>query len=107
MQNKSHSGRFRHISAYFGIIKHILTSSGMIRHIQAYSEACQRSTIKRFAKIVQGYNYLCKIKIIVQGFIQAILMSIRRHKELNLLIEFSNSIFIKSNFKLFQNKFVY
>ena len=50
---------------------------------------------------------------ILQGFIQAILMSGRRHKKLNLLIEFSNSFFIKSNFKAFwhqnyvQNTLVY
>ena len=31
--------------------------------------------------------------ISLQGFIQAILMSVRRHKKLNLLIEFSNSFF--------------
>ena len=37
----------------------------------------------------------------IQGFIQAILMSIRWHKKLNLLIEFSNSIFIKFYFKAF------
>ena len=37
----------------------------------------------------------------IQGFIQAILMSIRRHKKLNLVIEFSNPIFIKVYFKAF------
>ena len=36
-----------------------------------------------------------------QGFIQAILMSVRRHKKLNLLIEFSNSIFIKFYLKTY------
>ena len=47
----------------------------------------------------------------VQGFIQAILMSGRRHKKLNLLIEFS--IFIKFYFKAYwrwiciQNKLAY
>ena len=39
-----------------------------------------------------------------QGFIQAILMPVRRHKKLNLLIEFSNSIFIKFYFIAFQHK---
>ena len=29
----------------------------------------------------------------MQEFMQAILMSVRQHKKLNLLIEFSNSIF--------------
>ena len=37
----------------------------------------------------------------LQGFIQAISMSGRRHKKLNLQIEFSNSIFIKFCFKGF------
>ena len=36
-----------------------------------------------------------------QGFIQAIFMSVRRHKKLNLLIEFSNWIFIKFFFKAY------
>ena len=36
----------------------------------------------------------------IQGFIQTILMSIRQQKKLNLLIEFSNSIFIKFYFKV-------
>ena len=39
----------------------------------------------------------------IQGFIQAILMYGRRHKKLNLLIEFSNSIFIKFCFKAYKN----
>ena len=38
-------------------------------------------------------------EIQIQGYIQAILMSGRRHKKLNLLIEFSNSTFIKFYFK--------
>ena len=37
----------------------------------------------------------------LQKFIQAILMSGRPHKKLNLLIEFSNSIFIKFYFKAY------
>ena len=40
----------------------------------------------------------------LQEFIHAILMSVKRHKKLNLLIEFekfSNSIFIKFYFKAF------
>ena len=36
-----------------------------------------------------------------QEFIQAILMSSRQHKKLNLLIEFSNSIFRKFYFKAY------
>ena len=36
-----------------------------------------------------------------QGFIQAILMSVRLYKKLNLLIEYSNSMFIKFYFKAY------
>ena len=42
--------------------------------------------------VIFDNNRIC---IYSQGFIQAILMSGRRHKILNLLIEFSSSIFIK------------
>ena len=38
-----------------------------------------------------------------QGFIQAILMSGRRHKKLNLLIQFLNSIFIKLYFETYRH----
>ena len=41
------------------------------------------------------------IKMPTQGFIQAILVSVRQHKKLNLLIGFSNSIFIIFYFKAF------
>ena len=37
----------------------------------------------------------------LQGFIQAILMSVRQNKKPNLLIEFSNSIFIQFYFEAF------
>ena len=37
----------------------------------------------------------------IQGFIQAILMSGRRHKKLNLLFKFSNSIFVKFYIKAY------
>ena len=37
--------------------------------------------------------------ILIQRFIQAILVSVRRHKKLNPLIEFSNSIFTNFVFK--------
>ena len=36
-----------------------------------------------------------------QGFIQAILMSVRLHKNLDFLMEFSNSVFVKFYFKQF------
>ena len=36
-----------------------------------------------------------------QRFIKAIWMSVRRYRKLNLLIEFSNSIFIKFYFKAY------
>ena len=48
-----------------------------------------------------------------KGFMQAILMGGRRHKKLNLVVEFSNSIFIKFYFKAYwdsiciQNKLSY
>ena len=48
-----------------------------------------------------------------QGFIQAILMPVRQHIKLNILTEFSNSIFTKCYFKAcwhrtcIQNKLVY
>ena len=38
---------------------------------------------------------------VLQGFIQVLLMSGRQHKMLNLLSEFSNSIFIKIYFKAY------
>ena len=41
------------------------------------------------------------LSILSQEFIQAILTFGRRHKKLNLLIEFSNSIFIKFYFKAY------
>ena len=44
-----------------------------------------------------------KKQYIEEVFIQTILMSGRRHKNLNLLIEFSNSIFIKFCFKAYKN----
>ena len=53
---------------------------------------------------------LCyNLSISHQGFIQTILMSAKRHKKTNLLIEFSNSIFIKFCFKtdFVQNTLVY
>ena len=42
-----------------------------------------------------------QLKVWYKGFIQAILIFVRRHKKLNLLIEFSNSIFITFYFKAF------
>ena len=50
-------------------------------------------------------GHKCSVKAKSQagnlGFIQAILMSGRRYKKLSLLIEFSNSIFIKFYFKAY------
>ena len=62
---------------------------------------------KRFR---QQNNLIC---VGQQGFIQGIFMSRRRYRKLNLLIEFSNSIFIKFYFKAYwrwtfiQNKLAY
>ena len=47
--------------------------------------------------------YISTVYTRVQGFIQTILMSGRRHKKLNLLIDFSNLIFIKFCFKANKN----
>ena len=33
---------------------------------KAYSELCQTPTMKHFAKIVNGYNYFCKLKLLTQ-----------------------------------------
>ena len=55
-------------------------------------------SIKKFANYVKKINDIDE-QIHQQGFIQAILMSVRRHKKFNLLIEFSNRIFIKFYFK--------
>ena len=43
----------------------------------------------------------CNVLAWMQGFIQEILMSVIRHKILNLLTEFLNSIFIKICFKAY------
>ena len=98
-KTKSHWGRFRHINAHSGIFRHNQTYSGISQayssifrtlfHISIFrtlaysepdyiikpevcSELCQTSTMQRFAKIVNGYNYfrninyshslLCEIK---------------------------------------------
>ena len=55
-------------------------------------------SIKKFADNAKKINDIDK-QIHQQGFIQAILMSVRRHKKFNLLIEFSIRIFIKFYFK--------
>ena len=46
-----------------------------------------------FLTFISQGGLLDTYPISLQGFIQAILMSVRRHKKLNLLIEFSNSFF--------------
>ena len=46
--------------------------------------------------------YLC-IYVCMQGFTQTILMSGRRHKKLNLLIEFRNSVYKKFYFEAYKN----
>ena len=61
-------------------------------HILAYS----KKVIYKSGKIQK--NWVLKsvnLHLWCQGFMQAILMSDRWHKKLNLLIEFSNAIFIK------------
>ena len=93
MWNKSHSGRFSHIHTYSRTIEHIPTCSGIIRHIQelfryfktfrtlcnhcilrtfvylkpeVYSEPSQRSKMNHFVKIVNSYNYLHKLKLLLR-----------------------------------------
>ena len=53
------------------------------------------------AKYCKRHYKVGQLKVWYQGFIQAILIFVRRHKKLNLLIEFSNSIFITFYFKTF------
>ena len=53
---------------------------------------------KKFRQFVKDFQWKCSIickNWLVQVFIQGILMSIKRHKKLNLLIKFLNSIFMK------------
>ena len=70
-------------------------------HIQILHHVWSYSSVK----VIWGFSD--------QGFIQAILKSGRQHKNLNLLIEFSNSIFKKLCFKAYwrwtyiQNKRAY
>ena len=61
-----------------------------------YPERSYKFMLVRLCVRVSIWNQCC-----FQGFIQAILMSVRRHKQLNLLTEFWNSIFIKFYFKAF------
>ena len=66
-----------------------------------------RGNRKQFLKFWIGYHLLKKKKKLAdtsfkrQGFIQGILMSGRRHKRRNVLIEFPNSIFIKIYLKAY------
>ena len=71
------------------------------------------ATLSLYKSKLHNWSNFCSEQDLVEGFIQAILMSGRRHKILNLLIEFSNSIFIKIYFKAYwrwtciQNKLPY
>ena len=57
----------------------------------------------KFRALIHSMKFLSP-EVFSQGFIQAILMSGRWYKKLNLLIEFSNSIFVKFYFETYQNK---
>ena len=48
---------------------------------KAYSENCETSTIKRFAKIVNGYNYFHELLLFLQSFPRSLLheMNILRY----------------------------
>ena len=77
---------FRYIHAYFDIFRHNQAYSGIIQAYsdifrtlcnhdilrtltylepEAYSEPCQKSTMKHFVKIVNSYNYLCKLQLLL------------------------------------------
>ena len=56
-----------------------------------YSHPRECKKIKANFKLIFGLNF--QFLPTRQGFIQAILISVRQHKKLNLLIEFSNLIF--------------
>ena len=57
-------------SSHFYFFVHIL-NPGIFRRLaysksKSFSEACQTSTMKHFAKIVTGYNYLHKLWLFLQ-----------------------------------------
>ena len=57
------------------------------------------------AVIIHVYIHTLQITLFLfYTYIQAILMSGRWHKKLNLLLEFWNSVFIKCYFEAYQNK---
>ena len=55
-----------------------------------YTKCLYTKCTPHFDKLLYSF---CIQNLYKQGFIQAILMSVRQHKTLNLLIQFSNSIF--------------
>ena len=72
--NKSHSGRFRYTDVYSSICRHFqnpvhpwcIQNPGIFRTLaysgsESYSEPSQKSTIERFVKIANGYNYFRNI----------------------------------------------
>ena len=65
------------------------------------------SLLPSISKIIEGVihdqanPFLSDEDILYQRFIQAVLTFGKRHKKHNLLIEFSNSIFIKFYFKAY------
>ena len=57
---------------------------------------CFRVVCNNFYKSSENVSrgvFIFELNTYDQGFIQAVLTSVRRHKKLNLLIGFSNSIF--------------
>ena len=69
----NYSGFFGHIlEVYIYIQNHDIIRTRDIfsilaySEIEAYSELCQTSTTERFAKMVNGYNYLRKLRLFSQ-----------------------------------------
>ena len=93
---KSHQRKYLHmrisrkytIQAYLGISRTLVYSEprhihnpGIFRTLaysksKAYSEHCQISTMKRFAKIVNGYNYFHKLQLFSQSLSLSLLHEI-------------------------------
>ena len=45
------------------------SESWYISEYEAYSEPYQTSTMEHFAKIVHGYNYICKLQLFLQYYL--------------------------------------
>ena len=70
-----------------------------IRHIQNYCAVIKTEAYSKHCLMFKMAHFAARKNNAWVRFIQAILMSDRRHKKLSLLIEFRNSIFIKLYFE--------